>query len=72
MNVYRLVVTVIDFDGLGADEIKRTIECTRYANNCISPEVRYSEVRDIGEWTDSHPLNMRNQSEAEYKRLFNY
>lgn len=53
MQVMKLVVTVIDFDGLGADGVKDAIENTHYPNRCISPDVRSVEVRDIGEWSDS-------------------
>lgn len=70
MQVMKLVVTVIDFDGIGADGVKQTIENARYPNRCISPEVRSVEVRDIGEWSDDNPLNHRDKSEAEYIRLF--
>jgi hypothetical protein len=28
------------------------------------------EVKDIGEWSDDHPLNHNHTAETEYKRLF--
>jgi hypothetical protein len=61
---------VLDFDGIGAEGIKYEIENTKYANRCISPEVKGCEERDIGEWSDDHPLNHRDKSDAEYNRLF--
>jgi len=61
---------VLDFDGIGAEGIKYEIENTKYANRCISPEVKGCEERDIGEWSDDHPLNHRDKSDAEYRRLF--
>lgn len=70
MQVLKLVVTVIDFDGLGADGVKDAIENARYPNRCISPDVRSVEVRDIGEWSDDHPLNNRKTAEDELRRLF--
>lgn len=70
MQVIKLEVMIIDFDGLGADEIKSVIENQRYPNDCISPDVRKIEVREIGKWSDEHPLNHRDKSEAEYHRLF--
>ncbi len=70
MQVMKLVVTVIDFDGLGADGVKDAIENARYPNRCISPTVRNIDVRDIGPWSDDHPLNHRDKAEAEYTRLF--
>ena len=70
MQVIKLEVTVIDFDGLGADGVKDTIENARYPNHCISPTVRSVEVRDIGAWSDDHPLNKLSTADAELNRLF--
>lgn len=70
MQVIKLEVMVIDMDGLGAKEIKSVIENQRYPNHCIFPRVRKLEVRDIGEWSDEHPLNHRDKQEDEYVRLF--
>ena len=52
------------------DGIKQEIEDAQYGNHCISPEVKACEMRDIGEWDDSHPLNHCDTSDAEYRRLF--
>lgn len=71
MKVHKLEVFIIDFDEVGANEIKEILENGRYPNRCISPEVKSIESRDIGEWDDNHPLNHRDTCEAEYKRLFN-
>ena len=70
MQVMRIEVMVIDMDGLGAEAVKETIENQKYPNYCISPEVKAIEVREIGEWSDGHPLNHRDKADAEYKRLF--
>jgi hypothetical protein len=70
MRVIRLVVTVIDFDDLGADGVKGAIENARYPNRCISPNVQSVEVRDAGEWSDDHPLNNISLAAAELSRLF--
>ena len=70
MQVIKLEVMIIDMDELGAEEIKSVIENQRYPNHCISPDVRKIEVREIGEWSDEHPLNHRNKQEEEYIRLF--
>jgi len=63
-------VTVLDFDGLGADGVKDAIENARYPNRCISPHVLSVAVREIGEWSDGHPLNQRATMDEEYRRLF--
>jgi hypothetical protein len=70
MKVYKVELLIIDFDKLGPDEIKSEIENCNYLNDCISPKVKAIEERDIGEWSDDNPLNNRNTSDAEYKRLF--
>ena len=70
MNVMKIVLAVVDFDGLGTDEVRRTIEEARYPNRCISPSVLSVEVRDIGEWEDSNPLNFKSLQRAEMDRLF--
>jgi hypothetical protein len=46
------------------------LEDARYPNRCISPKVKSIEGREIGEWTDEHPLNKRSTADAAYKELF--
>jgi len=70
MKVYKVEVLVIDFEDIGADGVKAEIENANYGNDCIRPEVKTCEERDVGEWSDSHPLNRRNTKDAEYRRLF--
>ncbi len=70
MKVYRVELMILDFDGLGEDGISETIECTRYPNHCMSPKVVKTESRDIGEWSDDHPLNNRTTADAAYAELF--
>lgn len=69
MRAYKLEVLVIDFDDVG-DEVASLIENARYPNDCISPSVMHVEARDIGEWSDEHPLNKRYTEMAAYKRIF--
>jgi len=70
MQVFKLEIYVVDMDEVGADGIKDVIENARYPNRCIAPEVKSIEVRDIGEWTDDHPLNITSTADAELARLF--
>lgn len=70
MKAYKVELLVIDFDGLGADGIKETIENAKYPNYCISPTVKDIDSRDIGEWSDDHPLNKSSTADAEYRKLF--
>lgn len=68
-RVHRVELLIIDFDNLGASEITTVIECQKYPNRCISPEVKGITTKEI-EWTDDHPLNNRNTSDVAYKQLF--
>jgi hypothetical protein len=68
-SVFKIVIQVIDFDCLGADEVKTEIENVRYANDCISPSVISIEAKTV-EWSDDHPLNKSDTADAEFSRLF--
>lgn len=70
MQVHKIVLTVIDFDDVGADGVRKTLENANYPNRCISPRVNSLETRDCGEWSDEHPLNKRDTAAAELARLF--
>jgi hypothetical protein len=70
MNVHKVILRIIDFDDIGADEIKLVLEETHYPNRCISPEVASIETVDIGEWDDDHLLNNYTTAEAEWRRIF--
>lgn len=70
MKVFKIELCIIDFDELGENEIRDVIKHTRYPNRCISPNIMSVEERDIGEWSDDHPLNQKNGFKSEYERLF--
>jgi len=70
MKVYKLTVSIIDLDEVGEEEIVDLMENIRYPNRCISPAVVAIESRDIGEWSDDHPLNKLDTSSDEFNRLF--
>lgn len=70
MKVHQLIITVVDFDELGADGVVEALLSADYPNRCINPSVRKVETRDIGPWSDEHPLNNRNTAAAELTRLF--
>jgi hypothetical protein len=69
MQLIQMTVTVIDFDGLGAEEVANTIAHSRYPNWCITPKVHDTKVHEIGDWTDEHLLNQNSTCEAEYERI---
>lgn len=70
MKVHKIVLIVVDLDGVGATEAGLLIENARYPNHSISPQVLSAETRDIGEWHDDHPLNRTSTAKAEIERLF--
>ncbi len=70
MKAYKVVLTIIDFDEIGADEIKEVIENVHYPNRCIAPDVFSIEEAEIGEWDDDHLLNNNETAEVEWRRLF--
>lgn len=68
MKVYKAELLIIDFDGVGEslEEMKHFLETIKY----LHPTVMDIKEADIGEWTDDHPLNKRDQAEEYYKKLF--
>lgn len=70
MNAYKVELLIVDFDELGASEITSVLEYQRYPNWCISPSVMNVTKKDIGEWSDDHPLNKADTRLATYWELF--
>lgn len=70
MQVYRVEVMVADHHELGEKGIRSAIENGRYPNSCLLPHVASMEARNIGEWEDSHPLNIRDRWLEEFRKLF--
>lgn len=70
MKVHKATLLIVDFDDIGAGEVRDVLEHARYPNHCMSPEVLSIETKDIGEWDDSHPLNNIAERDDEIKKLF--
>ena len=70
MKVYKVILSIIDHDELGSEEIKGVLEDTKYPNWCIAPRVHDIKGVDIGEWNDDHPLNHIATEKTEFERLF--
>ena len=66
MKVYKAEVIIVDHEDCGEESIRVLFESIKY----INASVRKIEGRDIGEWSDDHPLNSRDTSEAPLKELF--
>lgn len=70
MKAYKVELLIVDQDELGPEDIVSELENTKYANHCISPRVKKITEKDIGEWSDNHPLNKHSTRDEEYERLF--
>jgi hypothetical protein len=67
VKAYKVELLVIDYNEIGAEGIRVELES---AISDIRPEVISCTERDIGEWSDDHPLNHRSTLVPEYRRLF--
>ena len=56
MKAYIATVLVIDHERIGKNEIDYLLEDNKY----IIPHVMDIKEYDIGEWSDEHPLNNKN------------
>jgi hypothetical protein len=66
VNVYKMVVQVINFEGSdNLDDIIESIENNRYYN-VIVRDTKKVEI----DWTDEHPLNKNATSEQTFFDLF--
>lgn len=66
MKAYKIELLIIDHDNVGEEEIRGIIGNVRY----LYPLIKSVEVRDIGDWSDEHPLTQRDTADAEYRALF--
>jgi hypothetical protein len=69
VNVYRVVILVVDHDQLGRNGLIENIEAARYPNRCVTPRVMQVDERTI-DWSDDHPLNQKGRSEFAFQKLF--
>lgn len=70
MKAYKVELLILDFDEIGEAEIADVIRSAHYPNHCIAPDVKKIESREIGEWSDDHPLNNSETADTAYKELF--
>lgn len=71
-QVHRIVLSVVDLDEVGVEDIKDVIENQKYPNYCIHPEVVSIESANIGEWDDHHPLNRRDTAAGYFAAAFGH
>jgi hypothetical protein len=70
MKAYKIEILVNDLDNLGEELIREEITNARYPNDCIVPQIMSIESREVGDWTDDHPLNKLDTIVEEYNKLF--
>ena len=66
MKVYKVELSILDFEEIGEEDIKIMLENTKY----LYPKVISIDSREIGEWSDDHPLNHSSTQLHELKRIF--
>jgi|GEM_PF-2748403 len=69
MKVHKVILSIVDMDDIGADEVRDVIENVKYPNRCIHPSVVSIKTREV-EWSDDHPLNKGDTFRDEFDRLF--
>lgn len=69
MKAHLAVVLVVDFDDIGAEATKHTLERS-VRHSQFYPAVVGIDTTDIGEWDDDNPLNHSSQREEAVRRLF--
>ena len=72
MKAYKVEILIIDFDELGQTQIIEELVNANFPNDCITMNVKNIVEKNIGEWSDDHPLNKRATADAEYQKLFNH
>ena len=70
MKAYKIVLLFLDFDNVGPDGAAQLIEDARLPNHIDPVTVMSIEERDIGEWSDDHPLNGRDTKQAAFDEMF--
>ena len=66
VSVYKMVVEVFDFENYDQEDVIQSIEENKYH----MVKVKDCKKVVIKDWTDNHPLNKHDTSDAEFKRLF--
>jgi hypothetical protein len=66
VNVYKMVIEVLDFENQGLDDIIESIENNKY----LVVKVREQQVREVNDWFDEHPLNKTSTAAQAFNDLF--
>lgn len=66
MKAYAVTIVVVDHEGMGQQAIEYELSNARHAYGSVLKTVE----ADIGDWSDSHPLNHRGSFHATATKLF--
>lgn len=67
MKAYKYTILIIDHEEIGKDDISSCLKNAKY----INPQIMNIQEADIGDWSDSHPLNNNETQKDEFNCLFN-
>ena len=70
MKAYRIVLLFIDHDGVGPADARDLIENARLPNHISPGKIMAMSEREIGEWSDDHPLNHEARMADAFEDLF--
>ena len=70
MKILKVTLAIFDLDDIGEERICTILEEARYPNHCISVSVVSSNVVEVSDWDDNHPLNKSETFEEEFNRIF--
>jgi hypothetical protein len=65
-KIYKLIVSVLDFDDLSEGDVIHEIENNKF----LSVDVVDIKSAEIDDWTDDHPLNNYGTFQSEFERIF--
>ena len=68
-KVYKIEIMVIDHDRIGSESITRTLESTKYPNDCMQVKVFRVNEADVN-WHDGISLNYESKWREAFKNLF--
>ncbi len=68
MKAYKIEILVIDNENIGEESIKEYIKNAKY----IYPSILSIKSKEIGDWSDDHPLNKKETFFKTAKDLFNH
>lgn len=66
VKLLKFEVCVIDFEDVGADDMRYHFDNMRYVNTVVID----CSTAEIGEWSDDHELNQQSATPEQYRKYF--